>query len=152
MSADALQSWLWAVLAIVGLAIITLITRAFFMLPERELPLPDHAILGCLEGRRYNNVRKNVTVGRKRLQYFATGRPILDAEGGVTGAVEIAKDAQEIRDLAKSIYEPADVGFSDIIGASARGLAPWVISAARTAAPAGRSGRKTAKDRCPAPG
>ncbi|GAB2739717.1 AzlD domain-containing protein [Melaminivora jejuensis] len=41
MSADALQSWLWAVLAIVGLAIITLITRAFFMLPERELPLPD---------------------------------------------------------------------------------------------------------------
>lgn len=87
--------------------------------PVRELPLPDHAILGCLEGRRYNNVRKNVAVGRKRLQYFATGRPILDAEGGVTGAVEIAKDAQEIRDLAKSIYEPADVGFSDIIGASA---------------------------------
>ena len=29
-----------AVLAIVGLALITLLTRAFFLLPERDLPLP----------------------------------------------------------------------------------------------------------------
>ncbi|GAA4000089.1 AzlD domain-containing protein [Comamonas faecalis] len=28
-------------LAIAGLTVITFITRAFFMLPERELPLPD---------------------------------------------------------------------------------------------------------------
>ncbi len=29
------------VIAIVGLAVITLVSRAFFMIPERELPLPD---------------------------------------------------------------------------------------------------------------
>ncbi len=35
------QSWVWPVLAIAGLAVITLVTRAFFMIPERELPMPD---------------------------------------------------------------------------------------------------------------
>lgn len=28
-------------LAIVGLAVITLVARAFFMIPEREIPMPD---------------------------------------------------------------------------------------------------------------
>jgi branched-subunit amino acid transport protein len=31
---------LYAVIAIVGLGLITVLTRAFFMIPERELPLP----------------------------------------------------------------------------------------------------------------
>jgi len=84
----------------------------------RDLGLPDCSILECLGGARYNNVRKSIIFGKKRLQYFATGRPILDAAGGVVGAVEIAKDAQEIRNLAKSIYEPVQIGFSDILGAS----------------------------------
>lgn len=37
------MSWSWVepVLAIIGLAVITLVSRAFFMIPERELPLPD---------------------------------------------------------------------------------------------------------------
>jgi branched-subunit amino acid transport protein len=30
----------YAVIAILGLGLITLVTRAFFMIPERELPLP----------------------------------------------------------------------------------------------------------------
>ncbi|RYF24300.1 MAG: AzlD domain-containing protein [Comamonadaceae bacterium] len=34
-------SWVEPVIAIVGLAVITLVSRAFFMIPERELPLPD---------------------------------------------------------------------------------------------------------------
>ncbi|AVP56501.1 AzlD domain-containing protein [Pulveribacter suum] len=34
-------SWLLPILAIAGLAVITVITRAFFMIPERELPMPD---------------------------------------------------------------------------------------------------------------
>ncbi|PWW46853.1 AzlD domain-containing protein [Melaminivora alkalimesophila] len=34
-------SWLLPILAILGLAVITLVTRAFFMIPERELPMPD---------------------------------------------------------------------------------------------------------------
>ncbi|PIF64532.1 branched-subunit amino acid transport protein AzlD [Delftia sp. 60] len=34
-------SWLWPWLACVGLAAITLFTRAFFLIPEREVPLPQ---------------------------------------------------------------------------------------------------------------
>ena len=34
-------SWIYPFLATVGLAVITVVSRAFFMLPERELPLPD---------------------------------------------------------------------------------------------------------------
>lgn len=30
-----------AAIAILGLAVITVVSRAFFMIPERELPLPD---------------------------------------------------------------------------------------------------------------
>lgn len=33
--------WIFPLVAIVGLAIITVVTRAFFMLPEREIPMPD---------------------------------------------------------------------------------------------------------------
>lgn len=33
--------WLQTFIAIVGLAIITVVARAFFMIPERELPLPS---------------------------------------------------------------------------------------------------------------
>ena len=33
--------WLVPVVAIAGLAVITVVARAFFMLPEREIPLPD---------------------------------------------------------------------------------------------------------------
>ena len=33
--------WLEPILAVLGLVLITLVTRAFFMLPERDLPLPD---------------------------------------------------------------------------------------------------------------
>lgn len=34
-------SWVEPFVAIVGLAVITVVSRAFFMIPERELPLPD---------------------------------------------------------------------------------------------------------------
>ena len=36
-----MMSSLWVIVACIGLALITLITRAFFMIPERELPLPN---------------------------------------------------------------------------------------------------------------
>jgi branched-subunit amino acid transport protein len=39
-------SWLEGVLAIVGLALITLVTRAFFLYPERDLPLPAWLLQG----------------------------------------------------------------------------------------------------------
>lgn len=34
-------AWLESAIAILGLALITVVSRSFFMLPERELPLPD---------------------------------------------------------------------------------------------------------------
>ena len=36
-----MMSSFWVIVACIGLALITLITRAFFMIRERELPLPD---------------------------------------------------------------------------------------------------------------
>ncbi|MFT4241630.1 MAG: AzlD domain-containing protein [Acidovorax sp.] len=33
--------WITPAIAILGLAVITVISRAFFMIPEREVPLPD---------------------------------------------------------------------------------------------------------------
>ena len=32
---------LWSVIAILGLAVITLVTRAFFMIPKKEVPIPQ---------------------------------------------------------------------------------------------------------------
>ncbi|CAN7626542.1 AzlD domain-containing protein [Acidovorax sp. LjRoot129] len=34
-------SWVEPAIAIFGLAVITMVSRSFFMIPERELPLPD---------------------------------------------------------------------------------------------------------------
>ena len=41
MSTMAGWDWLMPLVAIAGLALITLITRAFFMLPESEIPMPS---------------------------------------------------------------------------------------------------------------
>lgn len=35
------EHWIWGYVACIGLALITLITRAFFLIPERELPMPE---------------------------------------------------------------------------------------------------------------
>jgi len=40
-----MSEWLMA-LGIVGMGLITLLTRAFFMIPKRELPMPDWAKQG----------------------------------------------------------------------------------------------------------
>jgi transcriptional regulator of aroF, aroG, tyrA and aromatic amino acid transport len=81
-----------------------------------SLNLPDHTILDCLKGRTFNNIKKDLITEKGRLQYFATGRPIRDSEGHVIGAVEIAKDVQEIKKLAQSFAEPGEIVFSDIVG------------------------------------
>lgn len=39
MNADLAGIWPWV--ASVGLAIVTLVTRSFFMIPEREVPMPE---------------------------------------------------------------------------------------------------------------
>lgn len=39
MSAEISGIWLWV--ACIGLAVVTLLTRSFFMIPEREVPMPE---------------------------------------------------------------------------------------------------------------
>lgn len=35
------EHWIWGYVACIGLAVITLVTRTFFLMPERELPMPE---------------------------------------------------------------------------------------------------------------
>ena len=35
------EHWIWGYVACLGLAVITLVTRAFFMIPDKELPMPE---------------------------------------------------------------------------------------------------------------
>ncbi len=82
----------------------------------KEIDLPDYMILECLEGKGFSRIKKTIVKENDRYQYLATGRPIVDAEGNIIGAVEIAKDMQEIKRLARSISDPESVTFGDIIG------------------------------------
>jgi TyrR family helix-turn-helix protein/PAS domain S-box-containing protein len=85
-------------------------------LTVQDLNLPDFQILKCLEGKKFSNVKKDLITATGRYHYFSTGRPIRDAKGRIIGAVEIARDMQEIKKLAQSISDPVKIGFSDIIG------------------------------------
>ncbi len=78
--------------------------------------LPDYMILECLEGKGFSRIKKTIVKENDRYQYFATGRPIVDTDGHIIGAVEIAKDMQEIKRLAQFISDPESVSFGDIIG------------------------------------
>jgi transcriptional regulator of aroF, aroG, tyrA and aromatic amino acid transport len=82
----------------------------------KTLNLPDHTILECLQGKTFNNVKKDFITETGRFQYLATSRPIKDSVGHIIGAVEIAKDVQEIKKLSQSITTPGNIVFSDIIG------------------------------------
>lgn len=80
------------------------------------LKLPDNSILECLGGKDFRNIKQNLITETGRYQYFSSCRPILDPFGRIVGAVEIAKDMQAIKNLAKTISEPSQLSFSDIIG------------------------------------
>lgn len=38
---SAAMSGIWPWVAVIGLAAVTVVTRAFFMIPEREIPMPE---------------------------------------------------------------------------------------------------------------
>ncbi|HBG20677.1 MAG TPA: Fis family transcriptional regulator [Desulfobulbaceae bacterium] len=78
--------------------------------------IPDYHLLQCLDGTKLNNVKQNLITPGGRYQYFSTCKPIYDAERRIIGAVEIAKDMQEIKKLAQSLSEDSRICFSDIIG------------------------------------
>lgn len=82
----------------------------------KTLNLPDHTILECLQGKTFNNTKKDIITEKGRFQYLATSRPIKDSTGHIIGAVEIAKDVHEIKKLSQSIATPGNIVFSDIIG------------------------------------
>jgi transcriptional regulator of aroF, aroG, tyrA and aromatic amino acid transport len=84
----------------------------------KDLSLPGFAILECLQGKQYTNVKQDLITERGRFQYFVTGRPITDSAGRIVGAVEIGRDMQEIRRLAQSLSQPGSATFSDFIGKS----------------------------------
>ena len=77
---------------------------------------PDYHLMQCLDGVKLSNVKQNLITPSGRYQYFSTCKPIYDAERRVIGAVEIAKDMQEIKKLAQSLSEDSRICFSDIIG------------------------------------
>jgi transcriptional regulator of aroF, aroG, tyrA and aromatic amino acid transport len=87
--------------------------------PLQEIGLPDDALLDCLQGKTFSNIKQNFITPQGRFRYLATGRPIRDSERRIIGAVEIATDMQEIRKLASALSEPGRVTFSDIIGRTA---------------------------------
>lgn len=82
----------------------------------KDLNLPDYAILECLKGKSFDNVKKTLINERGRFQFFASGRPIKDSLHQLVGAVEIVKDMKEIQLLAQSISQPPQITFSDYIG------------------------------------
>jgi PAS domain S-box-containing protein len=82
----------------------------------KSIDLPQYAILKCLDGRILKNVKQNLITPKGRYQYISTCRPIRDSSGMVVGAVEIAKDMQEVKRMAQTFSEPSQISFSDIIG------------------------------------
>ncbi len=82
----------------------------------KALNFSDYGLLECLAGNGYTHEKKTLITPRGRFHYFATGRPIKDSSGRIIGAVEIGKDMEEIKMLARSISQPQEVTFNDIIG------------------------------------
>jgi PAS domain S-box-containing protein len=76
----------------------------------RALNLPDFQVLECLKGKNFSNVKKDLITATGRYHYFSTCRPIRDAKGRIIGAVEIARDMQEIKKLARSISDSRKIG------------------------------------------
>lgn len=84
--------------------------------PLTGIKLPDYKLLDCLEGGQFNNVKKNYIGEKGRYQFISTGKPIIESTGLIIGAVEICRNMQEIKMLAKSISQPDRVTFSDFMG------------------------------------
>ena len=82
----------------------------------KNIDLPQYAILDCLEGKSLKNVKQNLITPQGRYQYISTCRPIRDSSGMIVGAVEIAKDMQEVKQMAQTFSDPVQISFSDIIG------------------------------------
>ena len=84
-----------------------------------QLDLPGYTLLKCLDGEKIIDVKQSLITSNGRYQYISTCKPIRNSFGDIVGAVEIIKDIQGIKRLARSISDPQKVSFSDIIGNNA---------------------------------
>lgn len=82
----------------------------------KKLQLPDYAILECLKGKTFDNVKQDLITEKGRFQFFASGKAISDSSNHIVGAVEIMKDMKEVKLLAKYLSQPHQITFSDFIG------------------------------------
>ncbi|MBF0467774.1 MAG: sigma 54-interacting transcriptional regulator [Desulfamplus sp.] len=83
----------------------------------KSLDLPRYEILKCLKGEKIDSLKQNLIIANRRYQYVSTCKPIRDSSDRIIGAVEIAKEMQEIKKLAQSISLEIDgTSFTDIIG------------------------------------
>lgn len=80
------------------------------------LNLPDDTLRSCLQGKSVRHAKQALVTDNGRFQYVATFKPIVDRAAQVIGAVQIAKDVKDVRLLARSLSDPGQIGFSDIIG------------------------------------
>ncbi|NOX33341.1 MAG: PAS domain S-box protein [Deltaproteobacteria bacterium] len=83
-----------------------------------SLPLGNHDLLDCLNGRSFQNKKRNVITQTGRFQFFSAGVAIKDLTGEITGAIEIMRDMKEIKELVDEVNYPTQHTFSDIIGKS----------------------------------
>jgi transcriptional regulator of aroF, aroG, tyrA and aromatic amino acid transport len=84
--------------------------------PLVDLGLPQNLLLKCLDGEEFNHLKQNLFTDRGRFEFFLTGRPTRDDNGRIIGAVAFARDMREVRKLARSLTDPPQVGFTDIVG------------------------------------
>lgn len=84
----------------------------------RDLNLPDHSLLSCLEGKTYTNSKRNLIRGNERYQYLASGIIIRDSRERIVGALEVMQDMKGIRELANAVAGSEQLHFSDMIGNS----------------------------------
>jgi PAS domain S-box-containing protein/TyrR family helix-turn-helix protein len=87
--------------------------------PLAELGLPQNLLLKCLEGEAFSHLKQNLITDQGRFEFFLTGRPTRDDKGRIIGAVAFARDMHEIRKLARSLTDPSQVAFTDIVGHTA---------------------------------
>lgn len=80
---------------------------------------PDVPMLETLRtGNGYANHEIRLSRGRGGSHYLTSGRPIKDEDGRTVGAVAAIKNMADVRELVYSLTAPAEITFSDIIGAS----------------------------------
>lgn len=71
-----------------------------------------------LQGEVFTNERRSIENKNGKLEYLSTILPINDADGEITGVVEIMKNPQEIMHLAKSLPASEAMGFTSCISIS----------------------------------